>query len=52
MAGTYNVGVWVRDGKHASSTGYDARLIVNGYSITPVQAPSNRSSHSFWFDVG
>ena len=40
VAGTYNVGVWVRDGKHASSTGYDARLIVNGYSIT-VQVPSN-----------
>jgi hypothetical protein len=39
VAGTYNVGVWVRDGKHASSTGYDARLIVNGYSIT--SAPPN-----------
>jgi len=27
------VGVWVRDGKHAGPTGYDARLIVNGYSV-------------------
>ena len=43
VAGTYNVGVWVRDGKHASSTGYDARLIVNGYSITSAPlAPANR----------
>ena len=43
MAGTYNVGVWVRDGKHASSTGYDARLIVNGYSVTSAPlAPANQ----------
>ena len=39
VAGTYNVGVWVRDGKHASSTGYDARLIVNGYIVA--SAPPN-----------
>ena len=39
VAGTYNVGVWVRDGKHAGSAGFDARLIVNGYSVT--SAPPN-----------
>jgi len=41
VAGTYNVGCWVRDGKHADATGFDDRKIVNGYSITPVQVPSN-----------
>ena len=41
VAGTYNVGCWVRDGKHADATGFDDRKIVNGYSVTPVQVPSN-----------
>ena len=38
-AGTYNVGVWIRDGKHASSSGFDDRKIVNGYGVA--SPPSN-----------
>jgi len=41
-AGMYNVGVWVRDGKHAGPTGYDDRKIINGYSI--LSAPTVRLS--------
>jgi hypothetical protein len=33
VAGTYNVGCWVRDGHHAPSTSFDDRKIVNGYII-------------------
>jgi hypothetical protein len=48
VAGTYNVGVWVRDGKHADPTGFDVRLIVNGYSITsaPPNSPPTITSFS------
>jgi hypothetical protein len=38
--GTYNVGCWVGDGRHAGPTSYDARLIVNGYVIAPNGPPS------------
>ena len=40
VAGTYNVGVWVRDGKHAGSTGFNDRKIINGYVIAPNGPPT------------
>ena len=48
VAGTYNVGCWVRDGKHAPSSSYDARLIVNGYVVTsgPPNGPPSVTAFS------
>jgi len=40
---TYGVGCWVRDGKHAGSTGFDDRKIIYGYSITPAPPPPANS---------
>ena len=52
VGSTYNIGCWVRDGKHAGPTGYDARLIVNGYSITSAAGSCESAAHCFRFGAG